>query len=322
MKKRCVISKSRSGMTLIELLSATAISLTLSVLATVSFVQILKAQQRLLTRLEMHNSGRFIYQNMSEGLSSLQPDAAMWLESTADDGTGTGTVSLTFLRGKLDEHGFTTNSCRNWGGEQDAVYQTRCTDLTWCCWKWNQKLQTLSTGECSPPRQFKILNNWTGPNGNYGSGATWFVNMPQPLRLAMPYPNVMPVGSSAAALSGNRYGSADFKNDISDYQDLTGNLAPVVRNVSNVHIEMLLADGSVIDADNTQSQIFGFDGNFVNAQCTPGANGTQPYLKRPRLIRTLIDMRDPQTGVMQSFSFSYRPANVLPTSYGTGKIIP
>ena len=51
-------------------------------------------------------------------------------------------------------------------------------------------------------------------------------------------------------------------------------------------------------------------------------DGIQPYLKRPRLIRILADMRDPQTGVTQSFTFSFRVANVLPLAYGAGKVIP
>ena len=318
-----------AGLTLIELLSASAIALTLSVLASVSFVQILKAQQRLLTRLEMHNSARFLYQNMSDSLSALQPDGAMWLESAADDGSGDGLVTLTFLRGKLDEHDNATNSLRWWGADVNTQYQTRCTDLTWCCWQWNQKLQTLSTGVSSFPRAFKIVPPWNGPTGNFGSrnGDNWFMNMPQPLRVATPCPGLTPSGSSLAALSGNRYGSPDYTNDTSDYQDLMVNLAPVIRNVTGFHVEMLLADGSVVDADNTQSQTLGYDGNFVNAQCTPGLNGSpapvnpRPYLKRPRLIRTLIDMRDPQTGVTQSFSYSYRPAAILPLSYAIGKTI-
>jgi Tfp pilus assembly protein PilE len=315
--------RARAGLTLVELLTATAIALALSVLATVSFMKILKEQQRLTSRLAMHNSARFVYQNMSESLSSLQPDAAMWLESSADDGSGNGTVSLTFLRGKLDEHDFATNSARWWAQEANAEYQTRCTDLTWCCWKWSQQKQTLYSGVCSHPRAFKLASPWAGPIGNYGNGNTWFMNMPQPLQLADPYPSAgFPAGGSAAALNGNRYGSPDLKNDISDYQDLAGNLAPVMRHVTAFHIEMQLADGSIVDADDSQTTTLGCDGNFVDARCSQGADGALPYLKRPRLIRTLIDLRDPVTGVTQSFSFSYRPTGVLPKSYRSGRAIP
>lgn len=313
----------RSGLTLIEISVCTAIGVTLSAMATVAFIQIQKTQSRLLTRLEMHNSARFLYQNMSESLSSLQQDGALWVETTADSGSGNGMVNLTFMRGKLDEHNFTTNSLRWWNGEGDAIYATRCTDLTWCRWQWNQHLQILSTGVCTPvARMFRVQAPWTGPTGNYGSNGQWFLNMPQPLRQAVPYPSATPIGSSAAALGGNRYGSADYRNDISDYQDLCGNLSPVLRNVSGFHLELLMADGSVVDADNTQSQTLGYDGNFVSAQCTPGADGIQPYLKRPVVVRLLIDMTDPQTQLKQSFAFSFRSASILPMVYGTGKYIP
>ncbi len=314
--------RASAGLTLVELLASVSIAVILSTMATVAFVQIQKVQNRLLARLEMHNSARFLYQDLAESLNALQQDGALWLEATADDGSGDGTVTLTFLHGKTDEHGFATNSQRWWNGEVDAVYQTRCTDLDWCCWKWDQKLQTIYTAENSLPRYFKIIPKWVGPTGNFGSNGPWYINMPQPLRQATPYQLAAPVGSSQAALSGNRYGSPDNTNDLSDYQDLANHLSPVLRNVTGFHIEMLAADGTVYDADNTATQTIGLDGNLANAQCWAAQDGIQPYLRRPRLIRILADLRDPQTGVTQSFSFSFRVAGILPTAYGAGKGIP
>ena len=312
----------RLGMTLIELLTSVTIGVVLATISTVAFIHILKAQTRLLSRLEMHNSARFAYQSMSEEFSALQQDGALWLETTADNGSGNGLVCVTFLHAMLDEHGFTTNSQRWQGGEIDAVYQNRCSDLNWCCWRWNQQARTLATGVNSLPRQFRINPSWVGPAGDFGSTGCWFVNMPQPLRQAMPYPQVAPIGSSQAALGGNRYGSTDNTNDLSDYQDLSNNLSPILHDVVGFHVEMLLSDGSVVDADNTQTQTLGYDGVLVNGQCLPALNGVQAYLKRPRLIRVLIDMQNPLTGVTQSFSFSFRSANVLPLTYGAGKSIP
>jgi Tfp pilus assembly protein PilE len=322
------IASNRNGMTLIELLTSVAICLALSVISTVAFVQVRAVLLRMQIRLEMHNSARFLYQQLSEQISAMQQDGAMWIESTQDDGTHTGQLTITFLKGKADEHDFTTASGNYFTGEQNSVYQNRCTDLTWSAWHWDQKHAILSSGTTSPPRQFHLASAWKGPHGNYGydstSGnqGTWMANMPQPLRSATPYPAALPAGSSQAALGGNRYGSPDYLNDISDYQDLQNHLSPVLRKVTGCTIELILNDGSVIDADVTQTRILPIDGSFVDAHANPDATGKSAYLKRPRLIRVLIDMTDKVTGISQSFSFSFQPPAMLPLTYPAGNAIP
>ncbi len=308
------------ALTLVELLTSVSICLALSMLATVSFIQIRAVLQRMQVRLEMHNAARYIHQALSEQIAALQQDGAMWVETRQDDGSGDGQVAITFLKGKTDEHDFTTSNGSMWYGEGNSVYQNRCTDLTWCSWSWDQKHGILSSGATSHPRQFKINTPWIGPNGNYQS--TWMANMPQPLRSADPYPAALPAGSAQAALSGSRYGSSDYANDISDYQDLQDHMAPAMRNVTGFAIEMILSDGSVMDAGVGQTQEIALDGSFIDAHAAPDASGNAPYKKRPRLIRVLIDMSDPQTGVSQSFSFSFQPPGMLPPTYPAGASIP
>ncbi len=314
----------RAALTLVELLTSVSIALALCVLATVSFLQVRALLERMHTRLEMHNSARFVYQSLSEGLGSLQQDAALWLESTQDSGARDGMVQLTWLRGRVDEHGFTSNMGDIWGGEEFSVYQNRCTDLAWCGFKWDQKRGILYSGMNRQPHQFHMSISWSGPNGDYGGGnGPYFLYMPQPLRQSVPYPLAAPATSSQAALSGSRYGSPDTIDDISDYQDLHNQMAPIARNVSNCVIELVLADGTVVDGDVTQSRIANIDGCYVDGSPIADPNsGDIGYRKRPRLVRLLFDMTDPVNGVTQTFSFSFEPPGMLPATYPTGSSIP
>lgn len=309
------------ALTLIELLTSVAIGLVLTVLATVSFMQIRKTLQRVHIRLEMHASARFLFQEMSESVGSLQQDGAMWLETTHDDGSQNGIVSLTFLRGRVDEKGNLSNQGDYVPGEQYGGSEGRCSDLAWCCWKWDQHRQILYTGENSRPHQFRVVPDWNGPYG-FGHNSQPFLYMPQPLRLANPYPTAAAAGSSQAALSGNRYGSPDFLNDLGDYQDLQQQLAPVLRNVSNCVLELVLADGSIVDGDVSQDRTVALDGCYVDGRGFVDNYGSQPYRKRPRLVRILVDMRDPVSGVTQSFSFSFQPPGPLPLQAPQGEQIP
>ena len=76
----------------------------------IAFLQIQRILQRTTIRLEMHNSARFLQQSLSEQVGAMQQDGALWVETKADSGAGDGQVSLTFLKGKTDEHDFTTTN--------------------------------------------------------------------------------------------------------------------------------------------------------------------------------------------------------------------
>ncbi len=323
----------RSGLTLLELLTSVSIGLMLAVLATVSFLQVRGMLERIRIRLDMHSSARFLYQNIAEQFSSLQQDGAYWIETRKNDGSGDGQISITFLKGKIDEKGFMTrNGSMTTPGEAYGYYMNRCCDLNWSSIRWDQARSALYMGCSSPPHQFRLNSTWVGPQGDYSYGGqtnqwgngcdAYFINMPQPLQQAVPYPAATPTGSSQAALSGNRYGSPDLINDLSDYQDLQNQMGPVVRNVTSCVIETIMSDGSVVDADIAQDRTLPYDGSFVDGHVSAAADGTYPYKKRPRLIRLLVDMTDPVTHVSQSFSFSFQPPGLLPSTFPAGNPIP
>ena len=106
-------------------------------------------------------------------------------------------------------------------------------------------------------------------------------------------------------------------NDLSDYQDLEHHqMAPVVRNVTACTLELVMADGTVVDADDHAEPHLALRWQLRRRACRRRQRHGQryPFKKRPRLIRLLVDMTDPVTGVSQSFSFSFQPPGMLPTS--------
>ncbi len=310
-----------SALTLVELLTSVALALLLSVLATTSFIQTRRVLLRMEAESAMHQSARFLYQSFNDSVTALQQDGAMWIESTADSGSGDGTVALTFLKGKADEHDNTAFSDDYTPGEQFGINMTRCTDLTWTAWRYDQKRRLLLTGTSSRPRQFKSSVPW-GTKLQYQNA--WLANMPQPLQSAAPYAALSPQNSAQAALSGNGYGTGDAVHDLSDWQDLCNNMAPAIRNVTACVFEVILNDGTVVDASTAQSMTRAIDGCWVdgNPTRTGSQNQNTPFRQRPRLIRILVDVNDPATGVQQSFSFSVQPPGMLPISYPTLGPIP
>jgi prepilin-type N-terminal cleavage/methylation domain-containing protein len=294
------------GFTIIEVLTCLAIGLALTVLATGTFFQVRSVLHRTEARLEMHNQARFIFQTMRSDLSAMQQEGALFIESTEDTPTTqpgtnipvhTGEVRLTFLRGKLDNNDFSAL-------DDPALLNT---DLVWTQWKWRQNIQSLCTGSNARNRQWSCYTHWLvrgldfgwPSNGNPHS----FINLPQPRRSA---------GSQAAVtLNDNSFQSGDG-NDLGDYDDLQRYVVPVTRNVSNFDLEVVLVDGTVIDASVSKSMIVPLDGVFIDGHIQNAAL-TQPQIKRPRLFRIRFDLTNTQYGLTQTFSFSFpAPGNLPP----------
>jgi hypothetical protein len=284
--------RTRIGLTLIELLMSVAIGLALSTLATVCFLQARGALARAHSRLEMHNSARLVYQNFADKFSALEQDGALYLETTADGGTGAGKVDLVFLKGKVDDRDFSTNVAF-------GAYINEETDLGWCLLRYDEKRRFLADGVSSPPRDWICNASWKGPKGDYNSHR--FRNMPQPQRSA---------GSSAAAtLASSKYGSGDVQ-DYGDYTDVTNHLDPFLRNVTAFTVELVGADGSVLTGDVNQTREVPLDGDFVDGTTSP-TSGTS-FKSRPVLIRIRFDLTDPVLDFTQTFSFSFQPPGFLP----------
>jgi prepilin-type N-terminal cleavage/methylation domain-containing protein len=301
--------RQRRGFTLIELLSSIAIGLALSVIATSTFFQVLAIMRRTQARLEMHNTARFVFQALRQDLMALEQEGACYIETRADsqpslppnDPRHDGEVCLTFLRGKVDNYGY------SYDGEGTGLN----TDLVWTQWKWDQKLRAICSGSNSRVRSWDNGGTWVSPAGyEYGGfkgSPHSFMIVPEPRRAA---------GADAKTrLDDNAFGSG-HSSDIGDYTDLARRVLPTTRNVTNFALEVVLNDGSTVRADGTATAKKSFDGVFVDGRL-PTAVGagpppSLPHLRRPRLIRIRFDLTDVEAKLSQSFSFSFQAPAPLP----------
>jgi type II secretory pathway pseudopilin PulG len=296
----------KRGFTLIEVLISLVLCMTLTVLATTAFFQVEKLVRRTESRLEMHNSLRFLQRTASEDISALINGSAVFLTSTtstaASGDPANAVVSLVFMRGRMDPQDFPM-------GEEYGLYMRECSDLTWVEWRWDQRRKALLRGVNQRTRQFRATKSWVGTDANgtsrdfYNSDPNQtrrFYQLPQPWRVAS--------GGLDTVLNRNWWGTGS-PQDIGDRDDLTGQLSPVLQNVTACSIHLLLADGSEVAADGSVNSASDLDGTFVDGAVPTIA---PPTAKRPLLIRMRIEMTDPTNGLVQSFSCSFQPPGLLP----------
>ena len=290
----------RAAFTLIEVLISLAVAVTLTVLATTSFFQVQKLVRRAELRLDMHNSMRYLQATASEDVSDLLNGCAVFLTakaSTAAPGEKpNATVSLVFVRGRQSPQDFPLT-------EQYGLYLRKCSDLSWVEWRWDQRQQVLKRGMNQRVRGFTAGKAWAAPDGN-GSmrdlQTRRFYQLPQPWRSAD--------ADVDAVLDRNRWGTGDA-TDLGDRQDLEQQLSPVLQRVSSCAIQLVLADGTMVDADGAVDRATGIDGLFVDGSVPAVA---PPSQRRPVLVRLRIELSDATSGLVQTFSCSLQPPGLLP----------
>jgi len=289
----------RQAFTLIEVLTSLALGIVLTVLATSTFLQVRAILRRTQARLEMHNSARFIFQALHSDLLCMQQDGAYFIETTMDANPGlptgdakhTGQVRLTFLKSKIDNNNYDAHNDLN----------LLNTDLVWTQWSWQQSISALCNGTSSTSRYWQENGSWKKAGLDYAAGK-YFLNLPQPRRAA---------GTDAkTTLNNNTFSSGDSQ-DIGDYDDLTNNLHPVSRGITSFVLEVVLADGTVIDPSIATAASYPYDGDYVDGHVP--TTQTQPFLKRPRLFRIRFDITDFELHFTQTFSFSFPAPGSLPT---------
>ncbi len=281
--------------TLIEVLTCLVLGLFLTVLATGAFFQVRAVLRRTQARLEMHNTARFIYQALHSDLLAMEPEGAFYIETTADanpnlppgDPHHTGEVRLTFLKSKTDNN--------NYDAHNDMALLN--TDLVWTQWKWQQGISAVCSGSSSTNRFWQEWGHWV-KNGLDFANANWYgkfyMNLPQPRRVA---------GTDAkTTLNDNTFNSGDWQ-DIGDYDDLARNVQPVCRGITRFDLEVVFADGTVLDPSTASTDIYPYDGVYVDGHLPQGA--LHPNLKRPQLFRLRFDITDFDAHFTQSFSFSF-----------------
>jgi len=229
----------------------------------------------------------------------MQQDAACFVETTADANPGlptgdarhTGQVRLTFLKSKVDNNDYDPHN------DQSLLN----TDLIWTQWSWQQSISALCNGSSSTARFWQENGSWKKGGQDFAAGK-YFMNLPLPRRAA---------GVNAVTtLNNNTFTSGD-PQDIGDYDDVTNNLHPVSRGITRFDLEVVLADGTVIDPSVSTTAVYPYDGDYVDGHVP--ATGTPPHLKRPRLFRIRFDITDFELHFTQTFSFSFPAPGSLST---------
>lgn len=276
--------RARQGLTLIEILVATALVAFLLASATAGFMQIRNLARRIDARQQLHNSARLVFERLNWELSSLMNGSAFFVTAAAGGG-----VEMVFLRGKLDNVDFMLGSA--FGAEADSL-----TDQVWTRWQFDPAKRQLTLAASSADRYFDQDKSWVNSGYDYFNRAK-FRNLPTPQRAV--------IGASAAAtLNANAYGTG-ASGDIGDYTDLENNAVPIVSNCTAFAIEVVCQDGSTPTIGAATPLLS--DGVMID-----GRAGSA-LASRPRLVRTRIELTDPVTGVAEAFSFSFlTPALSIP----------
>jgi len=278
----------RHGLTLVEILVATALVVFMLGAATAGFLQMRTLARRVEALQQLHNSARTVHERLAWEIACLMPGAACFVSSTAPGAGTPGTVELVFMRGKLDDVDFTLDS--QFGASADTL-----TDQLWTRWSYSTADGQLMLAASRPARWWSMSANWV--SGGYNFYDKKFRNLPTLQRAA--------AGSAQATLDANAYGSPDV-SDIGDYADLDENTSAIAANCTAFAVEIVCHDGSVRRCSEATTATWAADGQFVDGR------GGPTIAARPRLIRTRFTLVDPATGVAESFSFSFLPPALSP----------
>lgn len=282
-----MIRRSAAGLTLVEILVATALASFLIATATAGFMQMRTMARRVDARQQLHNTARIVFDRLHDELSSLMHGSAVFAAGNP------GAVELVYLRGKLDNTDFTT------GGNFGANLKSR-TDQVWSRLAWDGTSRLLTLAASSPERSFTVNRDWTG-SGTWPYQNRSFYNLPTPQRAISGGPVASYATATAAAratLDANALGSGS-SDDIGDYRDLENNARPLTGWCTGLAFAFVCEDGSVHAVDATADSGFAAAGQYVDGRSGPQLDG------RPRLLRMRLQLTEPSTGLAEEFAFSF-----------------
>lgn len=281
----------KDSFTLIELLIAMALTLTVIVVATTALVQLLTMIRRLQSRQNMDAVAKVISERFRREVTSMQPGAAVWLRATASPAT----VELVFMKGKEMPTDFPL-----------TVGQARLgfTDLLWTRWHWDSAGEVLSAAESTSARWtmigkgkkrdfWKFAPGDPDPDTNGPVFAT-LLSIPS---LRRQTGTAAKPDDPQAVLDLNGWQSGE-PGDTGDYTDLVRVARPLALHCTAVTIEVQSLDGTVQSADGSVDQAWSASGSLVDARDKPDLG------RRPSLVRLRFTLADPAIGTASTFSFS------------------
>ena len=303
----------QKAFTLLELLVATALTISIVTIATVALNQMLLMVRRLTALQEMNTAAALLHNRLTRQVSSMHPCTALWLSSDATDRS----VELVFMHGREETREFGTGLF--------------ITDQTWTRWHWSASTKVLTVAKGRGERRFSVsstaaMGYWQfAPNTMTGS--TLFMLVPQPVRDPGPggpqgedlnRNGVFDAGEDLNGngkfdqmLDANRWhteralpGGAPLPDDVGDHQDLLDNALPVLPYCTACTIEIVDADGNVHTADGSTTAVWSAPGAYIDGRAQLDA-GKQPSLVRLRFTTANpYLLGDDKTTVQATYSFS------------------
>lgn len=336
-----------SGLTLVELMIATALGMAIIGMTWAAFARAKSAAARATARVALHQSAAVLQEAFARDLGNLAPALALFVNSSSATAgtTRTEKIEIVFMRSIAPLH----------KQAMQGTYDHYMEDHHWVRWlftrtsiqnggTWTVSGTTLKRSTSTPARTWTTTSALTlgGPQvidpedkskeSNY-SGEQW-INLPRALRDA---------GGGVASLDNNRYGvpatavSADSPfTDIGDLADLVANEQVVSTAVQDFMFGWIKADGGAVSVDAQTPAVHNINGLHMdvvgpdngryldlrhNAVASPpGAalDGGAQYdyrpdlASRPRLFRIAMHLEDKVAQVSQVFAFSVAAPGQMP----------
>jgi len=293
------VNPTARGFTLIELLISTALAMILAGVAMTAFYRFRNIIARTEARMAMHASAQRLYTRLHASFSCLQPTCAIAARTT----TGSE-VRLVFMRAKENTFDFLSPAKAG-----DFV----ASDLTWEEWVWSRGDRTLRTasntiGTASSPGRSFASGSFSPLGINY-SGKTFWV-LPQPRRRLDPADPFATLDDNILFPDASGVSRANATDDLGDFADLERNLAPALAEVSDLSLELVARDGSVVVLDDSASAVHAIQGVWPDGRLAPTlaaapAYATSEVAKRPRLVRLRLTLENRPLELSSTFSFSF-----------------
>lgn len=290
------------GFTLIEVLVSLTVVMVLVGAATAAFMQLRTMTRRIQARQALCDTARVAFDRLRGDCDAMVHAGAWWLRSTSG-----GAVELVFLRGKTDMLDF-SSSAEVREPDFGQINPITLTDLLWTRLHWDPATGELGLGSSRPLRLVQLTQGWSSPAGRDFNGA-YAVFLPQGVRQSGSDPQTV--------LDANRIGNGD-PADLGDYGDLVAGTVPLATGCTDLAMQAVLGDGSVVEVSSAVTRTLAGDGLPVDGRGSAAA-------QRPRLLRLRFTLRspdsrvDPATGlddpaslIQQTFSFTFRTPSLAP----------
>ena len=329
-----------SAFTLIEVLMAMALIISIMAAATASVLQMMKMTRRVQAVQNMNAAATIVQGKLGDEVAGMHHGSAIWLRTTANTvDPSLRDVELVFMTAKRQVQGYRTTRLADHQFEEIGY----C-DLLWTRWAWNAKTEVLSASTSREARWTRIPGDATRNYWKLPAPATFTSSTMTDLSYIasernMPFFSVFLSIPRPVRETGVSGGTANVPNEIldrntwnwptapafepaemGDYTDLLRTARPILRSCSDLRFELVTSGGSLQRASRDTTLTWAAPGYYIDGRNHTGLND------RPSLVRLAFTLREGDTPYdreaptasgsdtrpSQTYSFSF-PTLLTPT---------